>query len=42
VFHHCNSGSRVDAEEAIWTLLPLGIRTSLQSTLRVRCLYATF
>jgi hypothetical protein len=26
IYCHCNSGSRLDAVEAIWTLVPLGVR----------------
>lgn len=26
IYCHCNSGSRLDAEEAIWSLVPMGIR----------------
>lgn len=40
VYCHCNSGSRVDAEEAIWGLLPLGIRVfALDFSVRAPHLY---
>lgn len=38
IYCHCNSGSRLDAVEAIWTLVPLGVRVfSLDFSVRPLC-----